>query len=33
LAAARLEARQLGHLAIGGHELRQMLDGRAELAE
>jgi bifunctional ADP-heptose synthase (sugar kinase/adenylyltransferase) len=33
LAAAMLEARQMGHLAIGGHELRQMLDGRAELAD
>jgi hypothetical protein len=28
-----LESRQLGHFAIGGHELRQVLDGRAELAE
>jgi rfaE bifunctional protein nucleotidyltransferase chain/domain len=33
LAAAVLQSRQLGHLAIGGHELRELLDGRAELAD
>jgi rfaE bifunctional protein nucleotidyltransferase chain/domain len=33
LAAAVLEARQMGHLPLDGHSLRQMLEARPELAE
>ncbi len=33
LAASILEARQLGHLPLDGHELRTLLDGRPELAD
>jgi len=33
LAGAILESRQMGHHPLDGHELRQILDGRAELAE
>ena len=33
LAAAVLEARQMGHQALDGHSLRQMLESRPELAE
>jgi bifunctional ADP-heptose synthase (sugar kinase/adenylyltransferase) len=33
LAAAVLEARQMGHQALDGHSLRQMLEARPELSE
>ena len=33
LAAAILESRQLGHLPLDGHELRQLLDNRPELVD
>lgn len=33
LAASILESRQLGHLPLDGHELRQLLDNRPELAD
>lgn len=33
LAGAILEGRQMGHVPLDGHELREMLDGRGELGE